>query len=116
MVLTAQRNREFIAHLPSKCPWLGKAEVMSIRWFSPADDARLCGHERAMPLVTQAIRLQHDGAVCGWEVRSLPGNVGGAYCCLEGSIVPLVCDWALRGLFALGPPREQIILPWKGPR
>ena len=30
MVLAAQRDREFIAHLSSKCPWLGKAEVMGI--------------------------------------------------------------------------------------
>ena len=92
MVLAAQRDREFIAHLSSKCPWLGKAEVMSIRWSLPADEARLCGHEFAMPLVTQAMWLEHACAVCGWEVRSLPGSVGRDSCCPESSVVPLVCD------------------------
>ena len=92
MVLAAQRNREFIAYLSSKCPRLGKAEVMGIRWFASADEARVCGHELAMPLVTQAMWLEHDCAVCGWEVRPLPGSVGRDSCCLESSVVPLVCD------------------------
>ena len=45
-----------------------------------------------MPLVTQAMWLEHDCAVCGWEVRPLPGSVGRDSCCLESSVVPLVCD------------------------
>jgi hypothetical protein len=92
MVLSAQWDREFIAYLSSKCPWLGKAEVMGIRWFASADDARLCCNELAMPLVAQAMWLEHDCAVCGWEIRSLAGNVGRDSGCFESSVVPLVCD------------------------
>jgi hypothetical protein len=57
MVLSAQRDGEFVAHLSSKCPWLGKADVMGIRWFASADEARLCGDELAMPLVTKPMWL-----------------------------------------------------------
>jgi hypothetical protein len=57
MVLTAQRNREFI-DLFSECPRLGKAEMVGVRWFSTTDGARLCGHKLAMPPVTQAMWLE----------------------------------------------------------
>jgi len=56
MVLTAQRNREFI-DLFSECPRLGKAEMVGVRWFSTTDDATRCG-PLAMPPVTQAMWLE----------------------------------------------------------
>jgi hypothetical protein len=92
MVLAAQRDCEFIAHLSSKCTRLGKAEVMSIRWSSSANKARVCGHELAMLLVTQAMWLEHDGAVGGRDVRSLPGRVGRDTCRFGTWVVALVCD------------------------
>ena len=77
MVLAAQRDGEFVAHLTSEGSWLGKPEMMGIGGFSTADDAGLCGHELAMPLVTEAMRLGYDRDVCGREVW--PRNGGRAY-------------------------------------
>ena len=74
MMLAAQRHGEFIAHLSSECPWLGKAQMMGVRRFSTTDDASLCGHEFAMLLVAEAMWLERDRAVCG--VRSSLGNLG----------------------------------------
>ena len=74
VVLPAQRDGEFIAHLPSECPRLGKPEMMGIGGFSTADQARLRGHELAMAFVTEATWLGHDRAGCGWEVRCWRGN------------------------------------------
>jgi hypothetical protein len=83
MVLAAQRDREFVAHLSPEGPRLGKPEMMGIGGFSTADEARLRGHELAMAFVTEATWLGHDRAGCGWEVRCWRGNRGRIYlsCC-----------------------------------
>ena len=94
MVLAAQRHREFIAHLSSECPRLGKAEMMGVRWFSTADDASLCGHKLAMPLVPQAMWLERDRPLCSWELRPLPGKVGRAclFRYLKSSVAGIVAS------------------------
>ena len=88
MVLAAQGGREFIAHLSSECPRLGKPEVMGIRGFPPAGEARLCGHELAMALVTEAIWLGRDRAGCVSEVGCWPGNRGwpDLFCCCRNVV------------------------------
>jgi hypothetical protein len=77
---------------------LGKAEMMGVRWFSTTDDASLCGHKLAMPLVPQARWLEWHRPLYRRQVRPLPGKVGRAclFRFLESSVVGIVvsgcCD------------------------
>jgi len=59
MVDAAQRDNEFIAHLPPHRTRLHEAEVMGIGVLSPANKTRLLGNEPQMCLVAMATRLRN---------------------------------------------------------
>ena len=57
MVRTAERDRELVADLATKCPMLSKAEVMRFSRLPTAHQARLLGDKIAMGFVTHPARF-----------------------------------------------------------
>lgn len=57
MVRTAERDRELVADLATKCPMLGKAEVMRFSRLPTAHQARLLGDKIAVGFVTHPARF-----------------------------------------------------------
>jgi hypothetical protein len=54
---SAQRYREFIAHLSSHCTGLGKSEVMGVGRTSPANQARMGCDEFEMAFIAMPTHL-----------------------------------------------------------
>ena len=57
MVRTAERDRELVADLATKCPMLSKAEVMRFSRLPTAHQARLLGDKIAVGFVTHPARF-----------------------------------------------------------
>ena len=52
MMITAQRNSEFVANLPSECFGLRKFEVVGVAWCALADHTRLGRNESQVRLIS----------------------------------------------------------------
>ena len=55
----AERDHEFITHLPAQRSWLHEAEVVRIRMLSPTNEARLLSNKSQMLFVAMASRLRN---------------------------------------------------------
>jgi hypothetical protein len=54
MMDTAERHREFVAHLHGEPALLGKGQMVRVRRLPAADHARLVGHLQQMVSIAQA--------------------------------------------------------------
>jgi hypothetical protein len=59
VVDAAERDHEFIAHLPAQRPRLHETEVVGIGVLSPANETRLFSNKPQMLLVAMATRLRN---------------------------------------------------------
>ena len=55
MVNPANRDDELVAHAAPECTGLCKGEVMGIRWYAAAHEARLPQHESPVILIAQGV-------------------------------------------------------------
>ena len=87
VVDAAKRDREFIRHFATQCPFLSKSDVMRVRRPPATHRARLSGHEADVILAAIAARLHQcegadasEGDFClpfGGSSVGGPGSAGG---------------------------------------